>query len=94
MVVQGKPFFLSLIEMSSSCFALSCRHKSGAVRRATSQFLVPVVERMGPGRVLSGIKDVTDKILPTAVNFLLDGSPETRLDTVLLLCDVVQLLIC
>ncbi|ELU00497.1 hypothetical protein CAPTEDRAFT_186424 [Capitella teleta] len=53
-------------------------HKSGSVRRATSQFLVPIVERMGPGRVLSGIKDVTDKILPTAANFLLDGSPETR----------------
>ena len=33
---------------------------------------------MGPGRILSGVKDVTDRILPVAANFLMDGNPETR----------------
>lgn len=53
-------------------------HKNVAVRRACSSLLVTVVERMGPGRVLSGVKDVTDKILPVTAQFLCDASPETR----------------
>ncbi|XP_006824155.2 TOG array regulator of axonemal microtubules protein 1-like [Saccoglossus kowalevskii] len=53
-------------------------HRSIAVRKTCAQFLVGVVERMGPGRLLSGIKDITDKIVPTAAQFCVDGSPETR----------------
>ena len=41
-------------------------------------FLERVVDRMGPGRVLSGIKDVTDKVLPNAASFALDSAQETR----------------
>ena len=48
------------------------------MRSTTARFLVPLVYKMGPGRLLSGIKDVTDRILPTAANFLLDASPDTR----------------
>lgn len=33
---------------------------------------------MGPGRILSGIKDVTDKVLSAVAKFVQDGSPETR----------------
>lgn len=53
-------------------------HKNTAVRRTTAQFLVQIVERMGSGKILSGVKDVTDRVLPTAAQFVLDGSPETR----------------
>ncbi|XP_055957389.1 TOG array regulator of axonemal microtubules protein 1 [Patella vulgata] len=53
-------------------------HKSNPVRKMTAQFLVELTEKMGPGRILSGIKDITDKILPTAAKFIQDGSPETR----------------
>ena len=49
-----------------------------AVRRTTAHFLVKVVERMGSGKILSGVKDVTDRVLPTAAQFIMDGSPETR----------------
>lgn len=43
-----------------------------------SQSLVGVVERMGPGKVLSGVKDLTDKILPVAAQLVTDPHPETR----------------
>ncbi|XP_076464551.1 TOG array regulator of axonemal microtubules protein 1-like isoform X2 [Babylonia areolata] len=53
-------------------------HKNVAVRRTTAQFLVEVVERMGSGKILSGVKDVTDRVLPTAAQFVMDSSQETR----------------
>ncbi|KAK7488657.1 hypothetical protein BaRGS_00020110 [Batillaria attramentaria] len=53
-------------------------HKNTAVRRTAAQFLVQVVERMGSGKILSGVKDVTDRVLPTAAQFAMDNSPETR----------------
>ncbi|XP_071163837.1 TOG array regulator of axonemal microtubules protein 1-like isoform X38 [Mytilus edulis] len=53
-------------------------HKNPAVRQTTSNYVVGVVEKMGPGKVLSGVKDITDRILPTAAHFCLDSSPKTR----------------
>lgn len=53
-------------------------HKNVAVRKTTAQFLVKLVERMGSGKILSGVKDVTDRVLPTAAQFAVDPSPETR----------------
>ncbi|XP_063146664.1 TOG array regulator of axonemal microtubules protein 1 isoform X3 [Candoia aspera] len=53
-------------------------HLNTAVRRCTAQHLSDVVEHMGPGRILSGIKDITDKILSAVAKFVQDGSQETR----------------
>ncbi|XP_060604467.1 TOG array regulator of axonemal microtubules protein 1-like isoform X6 [Ruditapes philippinarum] len=53
-------------------------HKNISVRRTTARFLVNIVQRMGPGRVLSGIKDVTDRIIPAVAQFSMDSSQETR----------------
>ncbi|XP_064599948.1 TOG array regulator of axonemal microtubules protein 1-like isoform X2 [Liolophura sinensis] len=53
-------------------------HKNTAVRKTAALFLVQVVERLGPGKVLSGVKDITDRVLPTAAQFVMDSSPETR----------------
>uniref|UniRef100_A0A8C6VMF6 TOG array regulator of axonemal microtubules 1 n=1 Tax=Naja naja TaxID=35670 RepID=A0A8C6VMF6_NAJNA len=53
-------------------------HLNTAVRRCTAQHLSDVVEHMGPGRILSGIKDITDKILSAVSKFVQDGSQETR----------------
>ena len=50
------------------------------VRKTTSVFLDMLVDRMGPGRILSGVKDVTDKILPTAAQLTTDNGQETRWD--------------
>ncbi|XP_071787660.1 TOG array regulator of axonemal microtubules protein 1-like isoform X2 [Asterias amurensis] len=53
-------------------------HKSANVRKATAMHLDRLVEKMGPGRVLSGVKDITDKILPTAARLAVDNAQETR----------------
>ncbi|KAK2166030.1 hypothetical protein LSH36_43g02057 [Paralvinella palmiformis] len=53
-------------------------HKNVPVRKCAAYHLVSVAERMGPGRILSGVKDLTDKILPVATQFLLDPNPEVR----------------
>ncbi|XP_041353393.1 TOG array regulator of axonemal microtubules protein 1-like isoform X2 [Gigantopelta aegis] len=53
-------------------------HKSTAVRKVTAQYLAVLVERMGPGKILSGIKDITDRIIPTVAQFVSDGSQDTR----------------
>lgn len=53
-------------------------HLNTAVRRCAAQHLSDVVEHMGPGRILSGIKDITDKILSAVAKFVQDGSQETR----------------
>ena len=61
-------------------------HKSAMVRKTTSVFLDAVVERMGPGRILSGVKDVTDKILPVTAQLALDNGQETRSDITIKYC--------
>ncbi len=33
---------------------------------------------MGPGKILSGIKDVTERILITAAQFVVDGPVDIR----------------
>uniref|UniRef100_A0A8C2PKA0 TOG array regulator of axonemal microtubules protein 1 n=1 Tax=Capra hircus TaxID=9925 RepID=A0A8C2PKA0_CAPHI len=53
-------------------------HLHIAVRRCTAQHLSDVVEFMEPERVLSGTKDMADRILPAAAKFAQDSSPETR----------------
>ena len=54
------------------------RHRSSVVRNATSRLVVSIAESLGPGRVLSGIRDITDRMLCTAANLMLDSSADTR----------------
>ncbi|KAM6201644.1 TOG array regulator of axonemal microtubules protein 1 [Rhynchocyon petersi] len=53
-------------------------HLHIAVRRCTAQHLSDVVEYMEPERILSGTKDMADRILPAAAKFAQDSSQETR----------------
>ncbi|XP_077617411.1 TOG array regulator of axonemal microtubules protein 1 isoform X1 [Crocuta crocuta] len=53
-------------------------HLHIAVRRCTAQHLSDVVEFMEPERILSGTKDMADRILPAAAKFAQDSSQETR----------------
>ena len=53
-------------------------HRNVTVRKTTAQFLSMLADRMGPSRVMSGAKDVTEKIIPTTAQFLTDGGQETR----------------
>ncbi|XP_020956823.1 crescerin-1 isoform X10 [Sus scrofa] len=53
-------------------------HLHIAVRRCAAQHLSDVVEFMEPERILSGTKDMAERILPAAAKFAQDSSPETR----------------
>ena len=53
-------------------------HKNNVVRDAASRLMASIAEALGPGRVLSGIKDITDRMLCTAAQLMLDSSADTR----------------
>ncbi|XP_036450106.1 TOG array regulator of axonemal microtubules protein 1 isoform X2 [Colossoma macropomum] len=53
-------------------------HLNPVVRKCTSQHLATLVEKIGAGRLLSGTKDLTDRILPAIAKLAQDSSQETR----------------
>ncbi|XP_059909483.1 TOG array regulator of axonemal microtubules protein 1-like [Gadus macrocephalus] len=53
-------------------------HLSAVVRKCAAQHLADLLERLGVARLLSGGKDVTDRILPAVVKLALDSSQEPR----------------
>ncbi|KAK8375491.1 hypothetical protein O3P69_008373 [Scylla paramamosain] len=53
-------------------------HRNPAVRTNVARLLAYEVERLGPSRVLSGQKDITDRVLPAAAKLAQEGSLETR----------------
>ncbi|KAM8920816.1 TOG array regulator of axonemal microtubules protein 1 [Pelodytes ibericus] len=53
-------------------------HLNNAVKKCTAQHLCDLVVLMGPGRVLSGVKDITDRAVPAIGKFAQDGAQETR----------------
>lgn len=71
---------MSLFRLERSKFAncLCLRHRNPLVRRTAAQYIYKCCEIMGPGKILSGIKDVTEKILSTCAQFVVDGPPDIR----------------
>lgn len=55
-----------------------CSHLHTAVRRCTAQHLSDALEFMELEHILSGTKDMADRILPAAAKFAQDSSQETR----------------
>ncbi|XP_076869617.1 uncharacterized protein LOC143519752 [Brachyhypopomus gauderio] len=53
-------------------------HLNAAVRNCTARHLATVVEKIGAGRLLSGVKDVTTRIIPAVSKLAQDFSQETR----------------
>ncbi|XP_064092452.1 uncharacterized protein LOC135205604 isoform X2 [Macrobrachium nipponense] len=53
-------------------------HKNPAVRTTVARLLAYEVERLGASRILSGQKDITDRLLPAATKLAQEGSLETR----------------
>lgn len=48
------------------------------VRKCTAQHLANLVDKVGPARLLSGGKDLTDRILPAVTKLAQDSSQEAR----------------
>ncbi|CAL8291285.1 unnamed protein product [Gadus morhua 'NCC'] len=53
-------------------------HLNAVVRKCGAQHLADLLERVGVARLLSGGKDVTDRILPAVVKLAQDSSQEPR----------------
>lgn len=53
-------------------------HPNTLVRQCTARHLVNLVEKVGAARLLSGIKDLTERILHAVTKFVQDVSPNTR----------------
>ncbi|KAG7327910.1 hypothetical protein KOW79_007854 [Hemibagrus wyckioides] len=53
-------------------------HLNAVVRKCTAQHLTTLVEKISVARLLSGTKDLTDRILPAVSKLAQDSSQETR----------------
>lgn len=53
-------------------------HLNAAVRKCTAQHLANLVEKVGAARLLSGGKELTDRILPAVAKLSQDSSQEAR----------------
>ncbi|XP_005742864.1 protein FAM179B [Pundamilia nyererei] len=53
-------------------------HLNAVVRKCMAQHLANLVEKVGAARLLSGAKDLTDRILPAVVKLAQDSSQEVR----------------
>ncbi|XP_076869967.1 TOG array regulator of axonemal microtubules protein 1-like isoform X2 [Brachyhypopomus gauderio] len=53
-------------------------HQNAAVRKCTARHLATLVEKIGAGRLLSGAKNVTARIIPAVSKLAQDSSQETR----------------
>jgi hypothetical protein len=53
-------------------------HRNPSVRRITAQFVYKCCEIMGPGKLLSGIKDVTERLLIVSSQLVQDGPVDIR----------------
>ncbi|XP_037602306.1 TOG array regulator of axonemal microtubules protein 1 isoform X1 [Sebastes umbrosus] len=53
-------------------------HLSAVVRKCTAQHLAVLVDKVGAARLLSGGKDLTDRILPAVTKLAQDSSQEAR----------------
>ncbi|XP_041668146.1 TOG array regulator of axonemal microtubules protein 1 isoform X2 [Cheilinus undulatus] len=53
-------------------------HLNAVVRKCTAQHLANLVEKVGAARLLSGGKDLTDRILPAVARLAQDSSQEAR----------------
>lgn len=53
-------------------------HRNPAIRKTSAKYIYLVCEKLGPAKILSGTRDITERILQIAANFASDGPPEIR----------------
>ena len=56
----------------------SCSHRSPLVRKTSAKYIYIVCEKLGPNKILSGTRDITERVLQVAATFASDGPPEIR----------------
>ncbi|CAF4713645.1 unnamed protein product, partial [Rotaria sp. Silwood1] len=53
-------------------------HRNPAVRKTSAKYIYIVCEKLGPNKILSGTRDITERVLQVAATFASDGPPEIR----------------
>lgn len=53
-------------------------HRSPAVRKTAAKYIYIVCEKLGPNKILSGTRDITERVLQVAATFASDGPSEIR----------------
>uniref|UniRef100_A0A8C1QXA1 TOG domain-containing protein n=1 Tax=Cyprinus carpio TaxID=7962 RepID=A0A8C1QXA1_CYPCA len=68
----------SLTRSMSALLTGGLGHLNSVVRKCAAQRLSALMERLGAARLLSGAKDVTERILPAVCKLVQDSSQEAR----------------
>ena len=55
------------------------------MRAEAARLMAAIVDRLGAAKSLSGTKDVTERILPAAAQFIQDGSLDARYNPIQLI---------
>ncbi|XP_028854479.1 TOG array regulator of axonemal microtubules protein 1 isoform X2 [Denticeps clupeoides] len=66
------------IRVINALLAGGISHLNPVVRRCTAQHLTTLVEKIGADRVLSGAKDLTERLIPAVTKLAQDSSQEAR----------------
>lgn len=53
-------------------------HRNPAARKTSAKYIYHVCEKLGAAKVLSGTRDITERVLQVAATFASDGPPEIR----------------
>ncbi|CAF3568864.1 unnamed protein product [Rotaria socialis] len=53
-------------------------HRNPAVRKTSAKYIYIVCEKLGSNKILSGARDITERVLQVAATFASDGPPEIR----------------
>lgn len=67
----------SSIEITILC-RLIRSHRSPLVRKTAAKYIYIVCEKLGTSKILSGTRDITERVLQVAAAFAGDGPPEIR----------------
>ncbi len=53
-------------------------HRNPAARKTSAKYIYVLCEKLGPTKILSGTRDITERVLQVAATFASDGPPEIR----------------
>lgn len=56
-------------------------HRNPAARKTSAKCIYLVCEKLGPTKILSGTRDITERVLQVGATFASDGPPEIRYKT-------------
>ncbi|CAF0871745.1 unnamed protein product [Adineta ricciae] len=69
---------VTLQKALQALIAAGATHRNPAARKASAKYIYYVCEKLGPTKILSGTRDITERVLQVGATFAADGPPEIR----------------